>query len=90
MDVARLNMTHSDRDWHADVIQKIRRLNERGYNIAIMLDTEGSEAHLKAQDPTRVDVRFRNLRPCVQRDPSRSYFSWPCNKSQCMPSSKWN
>jgi pyruvate kinase len=53
----RLNMTHSDHAWHADVISKIRELNKSGFNIAVMIDTEGSEAHLKAQDPMRVEVR---------------------------------
>jgi pyruvate kinase len=50
-------MTHSDHAWHADVISKIRELNKSGFNIAVMIDTEGSEAHLKAQDPMRVEVR---------------------------------
>lgn len=29
----------------------------RRYNIAIMMDTEGSEAHLKGSDPLTVEVR---------------------------------
>ena len=30
MNVVRLNMTHGDQDWHADVIQRVRGLNEQG------------------------------------------------------------
>lgn len=55
MNVVRLNMTHGDQAWHADVIKRIDRLNKQGFNISLMIDTEGSEAHLKAQDPVRVE-----------------------------------
>lgn len=52
MNVARLNMTHGDHDWHRAVIQRIRTLNKnKGYSVAIMMDTEGgSEVHLSALD----------------------------------------
>ena len=47
MNVARLNMCHGTRDWHTQVIRSIRNLNsEKGYSVAIMMDTEGSEIHL--------------------------------------------
>ncbi|CAI5472458.1 unnamed protein product [Closterium sp. Yama58-4] len=47
MNVARLNMCHGTHEWHRDVVDKVRRLNaEKGYSIAIMMDTEGSEIHL--------------------------------------------
>ncbi|KAD3640152.1 hypothetical protein E3N88_29375 [Mikania micrantha] len=47
MNVARINMCHGTRDWHKAVIQKVRRLNEeKGYAVAIMMDTEGSEIHM--------------------------------------------
>ncbi|GJP64649.1 hypothetical protein CLOP_g21624 [Closterium sp. NIES-67] len=47
MNVARLNMCHGTHEWHRDVVEKVRRLNaEKGYSIAIMMDTEGSEIHL--------------------------------------------
>ncbi|XVE49365.1 hypothetical protein DITRI_Ditri01bG0077700 [Diplodiscus trichospermus] len=47
MDVARLNMCHNTREWHRDVIQKIKRLNEeKGFCISIMIDTEGSQIHV--------------------------------------------
>ncbi|XP_050372084.1 pyruvate kinase isozyme A, chloroplastic [Argentina anserina] len=47
MNVARLNMCHGTRDWHRDVIQRLRKLNEdKGYAVAIMMDTEGSEIHM--------------------------------------------
>ncbi|PIA31596.1 hypothetical protein AQUCO_04900118v1 [Aquilegia coerulea] len=47
MNVARINMCHGTRDWHRGVIEKVRRLNEeKGYAVAIMMDTEGSEIHM--------------------------------------------
>jgi len=47
MNVARLNMCHGTRDWHTQVIRNVRSLNsEKGYSVAIMMDTEGSEIHL--------------------------------------------
>jgi pyruvate kinase len=48
MNVARLNMCHGSREWHKEVIQRIRKLNhELGYSVAIMVDTEGSEVHIE-------------------------------------------
>lgn len=47
MNVARLNMCHGTRDWHTQVIRNVRSLNsEKGYSVAIMMDTEGSEIHM--------------------------------------------
>ncbi|XP_047334544.1 pyruvate kinase isozyme A, chloroplastic [Impatiens glandulifera] len=47
MNVARINMCHNSRDWHRRVIERVRRLNdEKGYAVAIMMDTEGSEIHM--------------------------------------------
>jgi len=47
MNVARINMCHGTREWHKGVIEKVRRLNEeKGYAVAIMMDTEGSEIHM--------------------------------------------
>ncbi|CAL5392708.1 unnamed protein product [Camellia sinensis] len=47
MNVARINMCHGTRDWHKRVIEMVRRLNEeKGYAVAIMMDTEGSEIHM--------------------------------------------
>uniref|UniRef100_A0A8R7PDF7 Pyruvate kinase n=1 Tax=Triticum urartu TaxID=4572 RepID=A0A8R7PDF7_TRIUA len=47
MNVARLNMCHGDREWHRKVISSVRRLNEeKGYAVAVMMDTEGSEIHM--------------------------------------------
>lgn len=55
MNVARLNMSHADHDWHRSIIRRIRELNaEKGYSIAIMMDTEGgSEVHLASLDSPR-------------------------------------
>ncbi|KAL5537999.1 hypothetical protein UlMin_045939 [Ulmus minor] len=47
MNVARLNMCHNTREWHLDVIRKIKRLNqEKGFCVSIMIDTEGSQIHV--------------------------------------------
>ncbi|CAI0465685.1 unnamed protein product [Linum tenue] len=47
MNVARINMCHGTREWHKRVIERVRRLNEeKGYAVAIMMDTEGSEIHM--------------------------------------------
>eukprot|EP00249_Psilotum_nudum_P016694 c25950_g1_i1 orf=321-2270(+) len=47
MNVARINMCHGTRDWHRNVIRNVRKLNmEKGYAVAIMMDTEGSEIHM--------------------------------------------
>ncbi|KAG8368516.1 hypothetical protein BUALT_Bualt15G0053800 [Buddleja alternifolia] len=47
MNVARLNMCHNTRDWHKDVIRKIKKLNEeKGYCVSLMIDTEGSQIHV--------------------------------------------
>ncbi|KAM2975633.1 hypothetical protein FF1_001774 [Malus domestica] len=39
MNMATLNMCHNTREWHRDVIRKIKWLSEKG--ISIMIDTEG-------------------------------------------------
>ncbi|MCO5553074.1 hypothetical protein L7F22_006595 [Adiantum nelumboides] len=47
MNVARINMCHGSKEWHAQVIGNIRKLNaEKKYSVAIMMDTEGSEVHM--------------------------------------------
>lgn len=47
MNVARINMCHGTRQWHRGVIERVRRLNEeKGFAVAIMMDTEGSEIHM--------------------------------------------
>ncbi|POO02051.1 Pyruvate kinase [Trema orientale] len=47
MNVARINMCHGTRQWHRSVIERVRRLNEeKGFAVAIMMDTEGSEIHM--------------------------------------------
>ena len=58
MNVARLNMCHGSHEWHSGVIESIRRLNkEKGYSVAIMVDTEGSEVHTgELQKPLKAEV----------------------------------
>lgn len=47
MNVARINMCHGTREWHTHVIRNVRNLNsQKGYSVAIMMDTEGSEIHM--------------------------------------------
>ncbi|XVF67405.1 hypothetical protein PTKIN_Ptkin10aG0118300 [Pterospermum kingtungense] len=47
MNVARLNMCHNTRDWHRDVINNIKKLNEeKGFCVSVMIDTEGSQIHV--------------------------------------------
>ncbi|XP_012093184.2 pyruvate kinase isozyme A, chloroplastic [Jatropha curcas] len=47
MNVARLNMCHNTREWHRDVIRKIKTLNaEKGFCVSVMIDTEGSQIHV--------------------------------------------
>ncbi|XP_015891499.3 pyruvate kinase isozyme A, chloroplastic [Ziziphus jujuba] len=47
MNVARLNMSHGTREWHRGVMERVRRLNdEKGYAVAIMMDTEGTEIRM--------------------------------------------
>lgn len=47
MNVARLNMCHNTREWHTDVIRRVKRLNEeKGFCVSVMIDTEGSQIHV--------------------------------------------
>ncbi|KAL4457632.1 hypothetical protein ABPG75_012497 [Micractinium tetrahymenae] len=47
MNVARLNLAHGTHEYHRSVVQCIRKLNkEKGFSVAIMMDTEGSEVHI--------------------------------------------
>ncbi|XP_071691675.1 pyruvate kinase isozyme A, chloroplastic-like [Rutidosis leptorrhynchoides] len=47
MNIARLNMCHNTREWHQDVIRKIKKLNqEKGFCVSVMIDTEGSQIHV--------------------------------------------
>lgn len=47
MNVARLKMCHNSREWHRDVIWKIKKLNvEKGFCVSVMIDTEGSQIHV--------------------------------------------
>lgn len=65
MNVARINMCHGTREWHRSVIRKVRKLNdEKGYAVAIMMDTEGSEIHmgdLGGASSVKAEVLIRSL-----------------------------
>lgn len=43
VNVCRLNFSHGDYATHGKVIENIRTVNSRGYNLGIMLDTKGPE-----------------------------------------------
>jgi pyruvate kinase len=44
MNVARLNMSHGDHKWHAEVVKRLQTLNTKlTYPVAILLDTQGPE-----------------------------------------------
>ncbi len=44
MNIARLNMSHGDHHWHAQVIHHLKRLNRKEKRaVAILLDTKGPE-----------------------------------------------
>ena len=66
MNVARVNMCHGDREWHRGVIRAVRRLNdEKGFAVAVMMDTEGSEIHmgdLGGASSAKAEV---SARPCL-------------------------
>ncbi len=47
MNVARLNMSHGDHEWHRKVVKAIRTINEKlQYSVAIMVDTKGAEVRM--------------------------------------------
>ncbi|WCJ18056.1 Pyruvate kinase family protein [Euphorbia peplus] len=47
MNVARLNMCHGTREWHRNVIRRIKKLNEeQGFCVSVMIDTQGSQIHV--------------------------------------------
>lgn len=62
MNVARVNMCHGTHDWHRGVIRQVRRLNEeKGFAVAVMMDTQGSEIHmgdLGGAASAKAEVRF--------------------------------
>lgn len=58
-------MCHNTREWHRDVIRKIKKLNEeKGYSVSIMIDTEGSQIHVVDHgEPTSLKVQVTFLNP---------------------------
>lgn len=51
MNVARLNMCHGTHEWHRTVIHTVHALNaSKGFSVAVMMDTEGSEIHMSDLD----------------------------------------
>lgn len=63
MNVARLNMCHNTRDWHCDVIRKIKKLNEEnGFCVSVMIDTEGSQHVVDHGAPSSVKAEVKKSR----------------------------
>ncbi len=57
MNIARLNMSHGDHEWHGEVIKKIKRINNKtDHSIAIMLDTKGPEVRT-GDIPAPLDIK---------------------------------
>ncbi|KAK1317558.1 hypothetical protein QJS10_CPA05g01653 [Acorus calamus] len=78
MNVVRLNMCHNTREWHREVIRNVKSLNEeKGFNVALMIDTEGSQIHVidhggsssvKAEDGSAwlfTTEKYEGFRPLV-------------------------
>ncbi|CAN6683985.1 unnamed protein product [Malus baccata var. baccata] len=61
MNMARLNMCHNTREWHRDVIRKIKWLYEKG--VSIMIDTQGQGHYEDFSDyiKTSDDLTFKLL-----------------------------
>jgi pyruvate kinase len=44
MNIARLNMSHGTHEWHGEIIDRVKALNDTGkFSIGIMVDTKGPE-----------------------------------------------
>ncbi|MFH7319151.1 pyruvate kinase [Desulfurivibrio sp. D14AmB] len=74
MNVARLNMSHSSREWHGQVINNIKRYNKKFAGcVAILLDTRGAEIRsgdLKQDLPLRVgDILTLTTRRQAELEP---------------------
>ena len=55
MNIARLNMSHGDHEWHHKVIRHIKTLNRQiPTPIAVLLDTQGPEIRINfSEDPEK-------------------------------------
>lgn len=63
MNIARLNMSHGDHEWHGRVIHHVKRLNrkEKGA-VAILLDTKGPEIRTGDVNP---DIKLEKGDPLI-------------------------
>jgi pyruvate kinase len=44
MNIVRLNMSHGDHEWHANVIKRVKTLNQKAkFPVPVLLDTQGPE-----------------------------------------------
>jgi pyruvate kinase len=63
MNIARLNMSHGNHEWHAQVIHYVKRLNRKKKGaVAILLDTKGPE--IRTGD-VNTDIRLRKGDPLI-------------------------
>ena len=57
MNVARLNMSHGDHEWHGETIRMLKKLRaEKKVPLAIMLDTKGPEIRLRSFENDVVEL----------------------------------
>ena len=67
MNVARLNMSHGDHDFHISIIQRIQTLNQTlKHPIAILVDTQGPEIRT-GDRPNDLDLKTGDIVSVVAR-----------------------
>ena len=88
MNVARLNMSHSNHESHSEFIEKVRRISsELGFAVAILLDTKGPEIRsgmvedggtvtFNEKDPVIVTTDDALTAPSVNGNPGRISITW--------------
>jgi pyruvate kinase len=70
MNIARLNMSHGDHDWHSMVINHIKRLNRKEEGaVAILLDTKGPEIRTGDVSPDKKLKKGDQLTFTIRREP---------------------
>ncbi len=61
MNIARLNMSHGNHDYHGEIIKKVKALNEvLNHPVALLLDTQGPEIRTgEVEQPLHLEVGER-------------------------------
>lgn len=56
MNIARLNFSHGDYDWHAGIIDKIRKLaEEKGVSVGILADLQGPRIRVLMNEDLKIE-----------------------------------